>query len=255
MVRIGKARLLPFSRPDRSARGQTPRVESVKGIAVHEQKGMMGADRERRIGVLISGRGSNLQALIDAVRSGALDARIAVVISNRPGAAGLDRARDAGIEALVLDHRDQQQFPSRIDYDRAVARALQSRQVSLVCLAGFMRLIGPPLLEAFPDAILNVHPSLLPAFPGVDAQRQAIEHGVKVTGATVHLVTGDLDGGPIVLQSAVPVLDDDTVESLSERILIEEHRIYPEAVRIVLDRRWRLEGRRVRPSACQPAND
>jgi phosphoribosylglycinamide formyltransferase 1 len=216
---------------------------------------MMGSDADRRIGVLISGRGSNLQALIDAAHSGALDARIAVVISNRPGAAGLDRAHDAGIEALVLDHRDQQQFPSRSDYDRAVARALRTRQVSLVCLAGFMRLIGPPLLEAFPNAILNVHPSLLPAFPGVDAQRQAIEHGVKVTGATVHLVTGDLDGGPIVLQSAVPVLDDDTVDVLSARILIEEHRIYPEAVGIVLDRRWRLDGRRVRLSARQSAND
>ena len=195
----------------------------------------------RRLGVLISGRGSNLQALIDAVEDGTLDARIAVVISNKANVAGLDRARTAGIDTLVLDHRA---FASRDAYDAEIARELLARGVSLVCLAGFMRLIGTPLLQAFPAAILNVHPSLLPAFPGVDAQRQAFEHGVKVSGATVHLVTGELDGGPIVLQSAVPVRDDDTVELLSARILIEEHRIYPEAVRLILDGRWRVEGRR-----------
>ena len=201
------------------------------------------ANREsRRLGVLISGRGSNLQALIDAVGDGTLDARIAVVISNKANVAGLDRARAAGIDTLVLDHRA---FASRDEYDAEIARELLARGVSLVCLAGFMRLVGAPLLEAFPGAILNVHPSLLPAFPGVDAQRQAFEHGVKVSGATVHLVTGELDGGPIVLQSAVPVRDDDTVELLSARILIEEHRIYPEAVRIILDGGWRLEGRRL----------
>jgi phosphoribosylglycinamide formyltransferase 1 len=192
--------------------------------------------------VLISGRGSNLQALIDAGTAGSVGGKIAVVISNKPNAAGLDRARAAGIDTLVLDHRA---FPSRDDYDAELAQALRARDVSVVCLAGFMRLIGPALLRAFPDAILNVHPSLLPAFPGVEAQRQALEHGVKISGATVHLVTGDLDGGPIVLQSAVPVRDDDTVDLLSARILIEEHRIYPEAVRIILDRRWRLDGRRV----------
>jgi phosphoribosylglycinamide formyltransferase 1 len=195
----------------------------------------------RRLGVLISGRGSNLQALIDAVADGTLDAQIGVVISNKANVAGLDRARTTGIDTLVLDHRA---FASRDEYDAEMARQLLARGVSLVCLAGFMRLIGTPLLEAFPNAILNVHPSLLPAFPGVDAQRQAFEHGVKVSGATVHLVTGELDGGPIVLQSAVPVRDDDTVELLSARILIEEHRIYPEAVRFILDGRWRVEGRR-----------
>jgi len=195
----------------------------------------------RRLGVLISGRGSNLQALIDAVADGILDAQIGVVISNKANVAGLDRARTTGIDTLVLDHRA---FASRDEYDAEMARQLLARGVSLVCLAGFMRLIGTPLLEAFPNAILNVHPSLLPAFPGVDAQRQAFEHGVKVSGATVHLVTGELDGGPIVLQSAVPVRDDDTVELLSARILIEEHRIYPEAVRFILDGRWRVEGRR-----------
>jgi phosphoribosylglycinamide formyltransferase 1 len=200
-----------------------------------------GRREQRRIGVLISGRGSNLQALIDAISAGTLNAEIAVVISNRESAAGLERARAAGIETLLLDHRA---FASRDDYDRAMAEALRSRQVALVCLAGFMRLIGPRLLDEFPHAIVNIHPSLLPAFPGVDAQRQALEHGVKVSGATVHLVTGELDGGPIVLQSSVPVRDDDTADLLAARILLEEHRLYPAAVRIVLDGRWKLEGRR-----------
>jgi phosphoribosylglycinamide formyltransferase-1 len=194
----------------------------------------------RRVGVLISGRGSNLQALIDAVADGTLDAQIAVVISNKPNVTGLDRARTAGIDTLVLDHRG---FASRDEYDAEIARELRARGVSLLCVAGFMRLIGTPLLEAFPNAILNIHPSLLPAFPGVDAQRQALEYGVKVSGATVHLVTGELDGGPIVLQSAVPVRDDDTVDVLSARILIEEHRLYPQAVRLILDGGWRVEGR------------
>ena len=200
------------------------------------------ANHERRnIGVLISGRGSNLQALIDAIVDGRLHARIAVVISNRAQAAGLERARAAAIETLVLDHRA---FQSRDDYDRELARELLARGVSLVCLAGFMRLVGAPLLEAFPNAILNIHPSLLPAFPGIDAQRQAFEHGVKISGVTVHLVTKDLDAGPIVLQSAVPVRDDDTPDVLAARILIEEHRIYPEAVALMLAGSWRLDGRR-----------
>jgi phosphoribosylglycinamide formyltransferase 1 len=193
------------------------------------------------LGVLISGRGSNLQALIDAIEEGRLPARIAVVLSNRPAAPGLDRARAAGIDTLVIDHR---QYASRQQFDAAVAAALQARRVRVVCLAGFMRLVGAPLLEAFPNAILNIHPSLLPAFPGVDAQRQALEHGVKFSGATVHLVTPDLDSGPIVVQAVVPVRDDDTVETLSARILIEEHRIYPEAVRLVLAGGWRVAGRR-----------
>lgn len=194
-----------------------------------------------RLGVLISGRGTNLQAIIDAAADGRLEAHIAVVISNRPEAAGLARAAAAGIETLVLDHRGR---PSRDDFDRAVAAALRDRGVSLVCLAGFMRLVGAPLLEAFPNAILNIHPSLLPAFPGLDAQRQALEHGVKVSGATVHLVNGELDAGPIVVQATVPVRDGDTVETLSARILVEEHRLYPEAIRRVLAGGWRIEGRR-----------
>ena len=195
----------------------------------------------RRLGVLISGRGSNLQAIVDAVRGGRLDAEIAVVISNRSEAAGLDRAREAGLETLSISHRA---FPARDDFDRALVEALRARNVGLVCLAGFMRLVGTPMLEAFPGAIVNIHPSLLPAFPGVDAQRQALEHGVKVTGVTVHLVTSELDGGPIIVQRSVPVLDDDTVDSLSARILVEEHRAYPEAIRAVLDGQWQLEGRR-----------
>lgn len=195
----------------------------------------------RTLGVLISGRGSNLQAIIDAIAAGTLDARIAVVISNRPDAAGLERARKAGIETLVLSHRD---YPSREEYDRVLAEHLRARGVGLVCLAGFMRLLSPVFIRAFPNAILNIHPSLLPAFPGLDAQHQAWAHGVKIAGATVHLVDCDLDAGPIVLQRAVPVLEDDTPDTLSARILEEEHTLYPEAIRLVLDGGWRIEGRR-----------
>lgn len=198
-------------------------------------------ERQRRLGVLISGRGSNLQALLRAVQDGMLPAGIAVVISNRAQAAGLELARAAGVETLVLDHR---QFAARDEYDARLAQELLTRGVSLVCLAGFMRLIGAPLLEAFPEAILNIHPSLLPAFPGINAQQQALEHGAKVSGATVHLVTSELDGGPIVLQACVPVHDDDTIETLAARILVEEHRLYPEAVRLILAGGWTVEGRR-----------
>jgi phosphoribosylglycinamide formyltransferase-1 len=194
-----------------------------------------------KLGVLISGRGSNLQAIIDAVADGRLPAAIGVVISNRADAAGLQRARDAGIDTLYLNPRE---YADRDAYDAAVAAALEARQVDLVCLAGFMRLVGPRLLDAFPNRILNIHPSLLPSFPGLDAQRQALEHGVQITGATVHLVTSELDGGPIVLQAAVPVLPGDTVETLSARVLVEEHRIYPEAIRIVLQGGWTLDARR-----------
>jgi phosphoribosylglycinamide formyltransferase 1 len=200
----------------------------------------------RRLGVLISGRGSNLQAIIDAIRDGRLDAEIAVVISNRADAAGLQRARENGLPTRCISHRD---FPSRDDFDRALVTELRAHDVGLVCLAGFMRLVGAPLLEAFPHAILNIHPSLLPAFPGVDAQRQALEHGVKVSGVTVHLVTPELDGGPIVVQRPVPVLDEDTVDTLSARILVEEHRAYPDAIGIVLSDRWQITGRRLLPAS------
>ena len=196
---------------------------------------------DRRLGILISGRGSNLQAIIDAIAEGRLDATIALVVSNRADAAGLERARKAGIETLYINHKDH---GSREDFDRAVVAALKKREVSLVCLAGFMRLLSAAFVKAYPNAILNIHPALLPAFPGLDAQHQAWEHGVKVSGATVHIVTPELDAGPIVLQATVPVRDDDTPAALAERILVEEHGLYPEAIAIMLDGRWRVEGRR-----------
>ena len=195
----------------------------------------------RTLGVLISGRGSNLQAIIGAIAGGRLDARIAVVISNRADAAGLLRAREAGVEAVCLSHRD---FAAREDYDRRLVAELRGHDVGLVCLAGFMRLLSPVFIDAFPNAILNIHPSLLPAFPGLDAQYQAWEHGVKVSGATVHLVDRNLDAGAIVLQAPVPVLDTDTPDTLAARILVEEHRIYPEAIRLVLEGGWEVVGRR-----------
>jgi len=195
----------------------------------------------KRIGVLVSGRGSNLQALIDAAAAAQLGATIATVISNVDGAFALERARRAGITTTVIDHRG---WPSRDDFDRALVQELQRHQVDVVCLAGFMRKVGRPLLDAYPSAILNIHPSLLPSFPGLHPQRQALEHGVKVSGVTVHVVTEELDAGPIILQRAVPVLDDDTEETLAARILQEEHLAYPAAVRmfvgggLVEGRRW-----------------
>ncbi|MGE0448869.1 MAG: phosphoribosylglycinamide formyltransferase [Vicinamibacterales bacterium] len=195
----------------------------------------------RRLGVLVSGRGSNLQAIIGAIERGELAATVAVVISNRADAAGLVRAREAGIETVCLLPRD---YDSRDAYDQAVAGELRVRGVDLVCLAGYMRLVGRAILEAFPNRVLNIHPSLLPSFPGLDAQRQAIEHGVRISGATVHLVTEELDGGPIVLQAVVPVLVSDDVDTLAARILAEEHRLYPRAIEIVLAGDWRIDGRR-----------
>jgi phosphoribosylglycinamide formyltransferase-1 len=206
----------------------------------------------RRIAVLISGRGSNLQALIDACSAKTLDATIAVVVSNIAGAPGLERARAAGIQALTMPHRD---YPTRDAFEAALVSELRVRDVALVCLAGFMRLLGSTYLEAFGSRTLNVHPSLLPAFPGVEAQRQALGHGVKVAGATVHFVTGELDGGPIVAQGAVPVLDDDTPDTLAARILEVEHRIYPQAVGWVLDGGWAIQGRRFKkaPGPVSPS--
>jgi phosphoribosylglycinamide formyltransferase-1 len=196
----------------------------------------------RRLGVLISGRGSNLQAIIDAIAERRLNATIAIVISNREDAKGLERARDAGIETLVLSHRG---YTQRADYDRVLVAELRKRDVRLVCLAGFMRLLGQEFVDAFPNAVLNIHPSLLPAFPGTDAQRQAWEHGAQVSGATVHFVTADLDAGPIVRQQPVPVLPNDTPDMLAARILVAEHRLYPEAIQAVLSGLWHLDGRRV----------
>jgi phosphoribosylglycinamide formyltransferase-1 len=197
-----------------------------------------------KLSVLISGRGSNLQSISDAIHDGRLIASIALVLSNNAEAQGLERARAVAIPTAVVPHRS---YASREAYDRALVDVLKSHDVDLVCLAGFMRLLGPAFVDAFPNRILNIHPSLLPAFPGVDAQRQALEHGVKISGATVHLVTTALDAGPIVLQAAVPVMPTDTTETLAARILQEEHRIYPEAIRLVLSREWRLDGRRFLP--------
>jgi phosphoribosylglycinamide formyltransferase-1 len=199
----------------------------------------------RRLGVLISGRGSNLQAIIEAVGERRLDAEIAVVISNKAEAQGLERARAHHIPTRCIDHRG---FATRADFDRALVAELRAHDVGLVCLAGFMRLVGAPLLDAFPNGILNIHPSLLPAFAGVDAQRQALEHGVKVSGVTVHLVTPELDGGPIVVQRPVPVHDDDTIDTLSARILAEEHRAYTDAITLVLSEGWQIAGRRFVPA-------
>jgi phosphoribosylglycinamide formyltransferase-1 len=196
---------------------------------------------EKTIGVLISGRGSNLQALIDAGTAGRLGGRIAVVISNVETAAGLERARRAVIPAVFRDHRGR----TREDFDAGLAALLREYSVGLVCLAGYMRLLSAPFIREFAGRILNIHPSLLPVFPGLEAPRQAVEWGVKVSGATVHLVDEGLDSGPIVLQEAVPVEASDTPETLAARILEAEHRIYPRAVRAILEGRYRLDGRRV----------
>jgi phosphoribosylglycinamide formyltransferase-1 len=194
------------------------------------------------LATLISGRGSNLRAILEAEGEGRLDARVRVVVSNNPDAGGLAAARDAGVETLVMPHRA---YATREAYDRALVAELRQRGIRIVCLAGFMRLLGPDFCDAFPNAILNIHPSLLPAFPGVDAQRQALAHGVKISGATVHFVTPELDAGPIIMQAPVPVRDDDTVETLSARILVEEHRIYPLALQRIATEPWRIDGRRV----------
>jgi phosphoribosylglycinamide formyltransferase-1 len=197
---------------------------------------------KKRIGVLLSGRGSNFEALAESVAAGRIpNAEIALVVSNRENAPGIERARARGIEARVIPSKGLE----REAYDKLVATVLKEKKVDLVCLAGYMRLLSPYFVAAFPNRILNIHPSLLPAFPGLEAQRQALEHGAKFSGCTVHFVDENLDAGPIVLQAAVPIEDGDTVEKLSERILREEHRIYSEAVRIVLEGRYRIENRRV----------
>ena len=195
----------------------------------------------RRIGVLLSGRGSNFEALADSVATGRIpDAEIAVAVSNREGAPGIDRARARGIETRVIPSKGLQ----REEHDRLVVAALEERRVELVCLAGYMRLLSPYFIQKFPQRILNIHPSLLPAFPGLEAQRQALEYGVKFTGCTVHFVDENLDAGPIVAQAVVPVRDGDTPETLAARVLAEEHQLYTEAVRLVLSGKFRIEGRR-----------
>lgn len=196
----------------------------------------------KKIGVLLSGRGSNFEALADSIAAGKIpNAEIAIVLSNRENAPGLERARARGIAAKAIPSKGLEREP----YDKLVVAALTEAGIDLVCLAGYMRLISPYFVSAFPNRILNIHPSLLPAFPGLEAQRQALEHGAKISGCTVHFVDENLDAGPIVIQAAVPIEDCDTVETLSAKILREEHRVYAEAVRIVLDGRFRIEGRRV----------
>jgi phosphoribosylglycinamide formyltransferase-1 len=196
----------------------------------------------KRIGVLLSGRGSNLEALADSIAAGRIpDAEIALVVSNREGSPGIERAEQRKIPTRVIPSKGLE----REAYDRLVVAALEERNVDLVCLAGYMRLLSPYFVRAFPNRILNIHPSLLPAFPGLEAQRQALEHGVKFSGCTVHFVDENLDAGAIVRQAVVPIEDADTPEALAERILREEHRIYSEAIRIVLEGRYRIEGRRV----------
>jgi phosphoribosylglycinamide formyltransferase-1 len=195
----------------------------------------------KKLGILLSGRGSNFEAIADNVAAGRIGAEIALVISNRPEARGLAAARERGLNAVAIPSKGL----DREVYDRMVAAELKKHEVDLVCLAGFMRLLSANFVREFPQRILNIHPSLLPSFPGLDAQHQALEHGVKISGCTVHFVDEFLDAGPIIIQSAVPVLDNDTVESLSARILEQEHVIYTEAINIVLSGKFRIEGRRV----------
>jgi phosphoribosylglycinamide formyltransferase-1 len=197
---------------------------------------------KKRLGVLLSGRGSNFEALAESVAAGRIpNAEIAIALSNREDARGIEKARAFGIEARVVSSKGLE----REAYDKLVIAALQEERVDLVCLAGYMRLLSPQFVAVFSNRILNIHPSLLPAFPGLEAQRQALEHGAKFSGCTVHFVDENLDAGPIVLQACVPIEDSDTPETLAERILREEHRIYTEAVRIVLEGRFRIENRRV----------
>lgn len=198
--------------------------------------------KKLRIGALASGGGTNLQAIIDRCLDNSIDAEVALVISNNPDAGALERARKAGIPFRCIDHRG---FDSRESYDAALVEALQSAGVELVVLAGFMRLISSVLLDAYPGRIMNIHPALLPAFPGLHVQRKALEYGARFSGCTVHFVDKGVDTGPIIIQAVVPVLDNDTEQSLSERILRQEHRIYPQAIHLFAQGRLRVEGRRV----------
>jgi len=195
-----------------------------------------------KLGVLISGNGTNLQAIIDAIARGELKAEIRLVISNRADAQGLERARRHGIETMVIDHR---KFASREDFDRAILAALVDRSVELVALAGFMRLLSPVMLDAFPGRIMNIHNSLLPSFPGIHGPRDAIEYGVKIAGCTVFFVTAGVDVGPVIVQAAVPVLPDDDEQRLAARILLQEHRIFPHAIALFQQGRLEVQGRRV----------
>jgi|SRR3990170_1104123 len=195
-----------------------------------------------KLAVLVSGGGTNLQSIIDSIEAGALDAKLLVVLSDNPGAYALERAKKHSIPTEVVSKDD---FPGTDAFNAEIARRLNSYGVELLALAGYMRIIGPAVLEAFPMRVINIHPSLLPSFPGLDVQRKALEHGVKLSGCTVHFVDAGVDSGPVIIQAAVPVLDDDTVESLARRILAEEHRIYPKAIQLFSEGRLTVKGRRV----------
>lgn len=203
---------------------------------------------KKKLGILLSGRGSNFEAIAASVRNGALDAEIAVVLSNRPGARGIEIARELGLPAIVIPSAGM----PREEFDQRVVEELERREVDLVCLAGFMRLLTPRFIRAFEGRIVNIHPSLLPAFPGLDAQAQALSHGVRISGCTVHFVDEHLDAGPIIMQAAVLVEDGDTAGTLSERILKAEHHVYSQAIALVLSGNYRIEGRRVIRTAPHP---
>jgi len=195
-----------------------------------------------KIGILVSGRGTNLQAILDAIDNGELKARIALVLSNKKEAPALARAINKGIETAVLDPK---QFAGKKEFDQALAGELENRQVDLVCLAGYMRILGPEFIRKFEGKIINIHPSLLPAFPGLDVQQKAIDYGVKFSGCTVHFVNEEVDGGPIILQAVVPVHESDNAQTLAERILIQEHLIYPRAIQMIVENRLHIENRKV----------
>ena len=195
-----------------------------------------------KIGILVSGRGTNLQAIIDAIENGELNARITVVLSNKKEAPALARAREKDIETVSLDSKS---FTGKREFDLALARELEDRQIDLVCLAGYMRILGPEFIRKFEGKIINIHPSLLPAFPGLDVQQKAIDYGVKFSGCTVHFVNEEVDGGPIILQAVVPVHGSDDAETLAQRILIQEHLIYPRAIQMIVENRLHIEDRKV----------
>jgi phosphoribosylglycinamide formyltransferase-1 len=197
---------------------------------------------KKRIAILISGRGSNMVSIVEAVQNGNIPAEISIVISNIPDAPGLKKANDLGIETVVISHKD---FKSRVEFDKEIVRKLEERSIDLVCLAGFMRMLSSWFVQRYKNRIMNIHPSLLPSFPGLNAQKQAYDWGVKVTGCTVHFIDEQLDHGPIIVQEAVEVRPNDTAETLAARILEVEHRIYPKAVELFCKDKIRIEGRRI----------
>jgi phosphoribosylglycinamide formyltransferase-1 len=207
-----------------------------------EEKIFRSPKKRGRVAVLLSGRGSNFKAIHDAIREGRINAELALVVSNRAEAPGLQTARERGLEALFLDPKA---YPSKEAYDEAIVAELRKREIDLVCLAGYMKIVTPLFCQAFRHRIMNIHPALLPSFPGLHAQKQAVDYGVRYSGATVHFVSEEVDAGPIILQAVVPVYQDDTEETLANRILIFEHQIYPEAVRLYFEGKLEVRGRKV----------